>query len=191
MAETAINTNQLIVIGGSAGSLTALLQIMEHMQAPNMPPVIIVLHRKPLQDTLLTDLLAAKTRLLVKEAEEKELLKNGRVYIAPADYHLLLEDDGSIALDYSEKVNFSRPSINVTFESAAEVYRSRLTAVLLSGTNADGTAGLQQVEAAGGHIIVQEPATAEFSFMPENAINSGIKATLLTPEDIGKYINLL
>jgi two-component system chemotaxis response regulator CheB len=165
-----VNHYDLLVIGGSAGSLEAILQLLPGLEAVRSLAVVLVLHRRG-GESLLTSLLADKTTLLVKEAEEKEPVVPGTLYIAPADYHLLFETNKTISLDYSEKVNYSRPSIDVTFESAADVYGNRAIALLLSGANADGTEGLRKVTAAGGYAIVQDPATAVVAYMPQHAIN--------------------
>ncbi|PSL28894.1 chemotaxis protein CheB [Chitinophaga ginsengisoli] len=162
----------LLVIGGSAGSLDILMQLLPELQ-PDWPlAMIIVLHRKADSETLLSDLLATKTCLFVKEAEDKDMLLPGRIYVAPADYHLLIEPDGSLTLDASEKVHYSRPSIDVTFMSAAEVCGSRLYCLLLSGANMDGAEGLQMVHALDGFTAVQDPETAEAPFMPKYAIKT-------------------
>src|SRR5690606_14100242 len=106
----------------------------------------------------------------VKEAEEKEFLRRGQVYLVPGDYHLLIERDGSVSLDISEKVHFSRPSIDVTLESAAEIYGEKLAVILLSGASPDGAEGLRQVKESGGLCMVQHPGSAEMSVMPKLAI---------------------
>jgi two-component system chemotaxis response regulator CheB len=163
---------KLLVIGGSAGSLEVLMKLLPELK-PEWPlAVIIVLHRRTDSDTLLSELLASKTSLSVKDAEEKDILLPGCIYVAPSDYHLLIEPDGSLTLDASEKVHYSRPSIDVTFMSAAEVFGSRLYCILLSGANVDGAEGLQVVQELGGFTAVQDPATAEVSFMPKHAINT-------------------
>ncbi|PWV46971.1 chemotaxis protein CheB [Chitinophaga sp. S165] len=162
---------KLLVIGGSAGSLDVLMQLLPELK-PEWPlAVIIVLHRRTDSDTLLSELLSTKTTLSVKDAEEKDILSAGCIYVAPSDYHLLIEPDGSLTLDASEKVHYSRPSIDVTFMSAAEVFGSRLSCLLLSGANVDGAEGLQTVQELGGFTAVQDPDTAEVSFMPRHAIN--------------------
>ncbi|MBW8687822.1 chemotaxis protein CheB [Chitinophaga rhizophila] len=163
---------KLLVIGGSAGSLNVLLQLLPTLD-PRWPlAMIIVLHRKNDNDALLAELLSAKTLLPVKDAEEKDVLAPGSIYIAPSDYHLLIEPDGSLTLDASEKVHYSRPSIDVTFMSAAEVFTNRLYCILLSGANVDGAEGLQTVRELGGFTAVQDPTEAEVSFMPKYALNT-------------------
>ncbi|MVT12193.1 chemotaxis protein CheB [Chitinophaga tropicalis] len=165
-----IPVSKLLVIGGSAGSLDILMQLLPELEADWPLAMIIVLHRKSDSDMLLARLLAGKTCLPLKEADEKDLLLPGHIYIAPSDYHLLIEPDGSLTLDASEKVNYSRPSIDVTFMSAAEVFGDRLYCILLSGANIDGTEGLKEVKELGGFIAVQDPEEAEVAFMPKHAM---------------------
>lgn len=179
----------LVVIGGSAGSLDAILKILPCLNDGAPFALVIVQHRKPLQDSPLADILSDKTGWAVKEVEEKEMVSPGNVYIAPADYHLLFEADHSFSLDASEKINYSRPSIDVTFESAAEVYGSAVIGILLSGANADGVEGLQKIRDAGGICIVQDPATAEVSFMPSEALRRMQPDFVLPAEGIGMYLN--
>lgn len=182
---------EALVIGGSAGSLDALMKVMPGLDAYLPFPIILVLHRKSGQDHLLTDLLQTKTRLRVKELDEKEKILPRTLYIAPPDYHLLIENDRSFSLDASEKVNFSRPSIDVTFESAAEVYGEKLACLLLSGANSDGTAGLQKAAARGGRVLIQEPSSAIVPFMPQHALENVPAEAVLTPEKMAPYINQL
>lgn len=190
--EEANLTNKLVVMGGSAGSLAALLKIFAQVGQWQLPPIVLVLHRSPLQDdTILVDLLAARTGLLVKEAEEKEVLQPSHLYVAPADYHLLFESGHTFSLDASEKINFSRPSIDVSLESAADVYGKALTAILLSGANSDGAMGLERVIAMQGKAIIQAPSTADVAYMPQNAIAQGLNAQIMTPEEIGFFLSAL
>ncbi len=184
-----MNPPSLVVIGGSAGSLEVLLQVLPGLDQSLATPVVIVLHRKNYAASILTDLFSARTRLPVKEAEEKDVLQPGVVYLAPPDYHLLLESNGTLSLDYSEKVNFSRPSIDVTFSSAARLYGPRLLAILLSGANADGVEGLWNVHETGGTVAVQDPASAEVRFMPEQALEQGGVNKVLQNAEIAPYIN--
>jgi two-component system chemotaxis response regulator CheB len=189
MAENDVKNNGLVIIGGSAGSLSAILKIFENLRSKPLVPIIIVLHRKQFQDSLLIDLLHAKTLLPVKEAEEKEPILPGIIYVAAANYHLLIEKDHTLSLDASEKVNYSRPSINVTFESAAEAYSNRLTVILLSGANSDGVESLPLVNLTGGTIIIQSPDSAEVDYMPQQAIQQGIYDNIMTPEEIGNWLS--
>mgnify|MGYP003577277810 CR=1 FL=1 len=192
MAQTVISTKcSALVIGGSAGSLDVLLEIFPALNEDLKFPIIIVVHRKASNESLLTDLLKHRTSLTVMEADEKIFLKNGKVYIAPADYHLLVEDDHSLSLDYSEKVNYSRPSIDVTFQSAAEVFKEGLVCMLLSGSNADGVEGLKAVNNFGGTAIIQNPDTALMPYMPQQAGLSVKPLLILNSFEMAGYINKL
>lgn len=182
---------EALVIGGSAGSLDVLLKVLPAIDTLLTFPIIIVLHRKPGKESLLTDLLNSKTKLKVKELEEKEIMMAGTIYIAPPSYHLLIENNKTFSLDASEKVNFSRPSIDVTFESASQVFGENLVCLLLSGANSDGTTGLQKVKQNGGTIIIQKPESAIVPFMPENAIEHVEFDKILEPKEMANYINQL
>ena len=180
-----------LVIGGSAGSLEALIEVLPGLKGAMLPAIIIIVHRKVSNDYSLPNLLALKTNLPVKEVEEKEKVIPGVIYIAPADYHLLIEHDCTFSLDDSEKVNYSRPSIDITFESAAEVYGSGLAAILLSGANADGVAGLQTIKELGGLVAAQDPESAEVAYMPQQAVNRIALDRVLKTEEIATFINEL
>lgn len=182
---------EALLIGGSAGSLEVILKLLPGLNPALRFPIILVLHRKPGKDDILTNLLAAKTEMKVKEIEEKEVMLPATLYIAPPNYHLLIENDHSFSLDASEKVNFSRPSIDVTFESAAEVFKENLVCLLLSGANSDGTAGLKIVKEFGGMALVQDPATAVVSFMPEAALANVDVDAVLKSNEMSEYINNL
>lgn len=160
----------MLLIGGSAGSLEVLFKLLPRLKPDLSFPIVLVLHRRSSADSSLTDLLSGKTTNITREVEDKDPVLPGIIYLAPADYHLLIEHGHYFALDYSEKINFSRPSIDVTFESAADVYADSTVAILLSGANEDGTEGLIAIKKAGGLTVAQDPATAQMPFMPHNAI---------------------
>lgn len=180
-----------VIIGGSAGSLEVLLKVLPILKHDLSFPIIIVVHRKQGMDSLLTDLLANKTKLKVKEADEKEPIENGTIYIAPSNYHLLVEKDFTFSLDYSEKVNFSRPAIDVTFQSAALAYEKGLVGLLLSGSNADGVNGLITINKYNGTSLVQDPSSAQVSYMPDQAILKANVSAILKIEEMANYINSL
>ena len=182
---------ELIVIGGSSGSLDAIFNIFSLLEIGLTIPIIIVMHRNNNVDTNLVKVLSAKTYLLVKEADEKEILKSGTIYLAPPDYHLLIEKDKSLSLDNSEKVQFRRPSIDVTFQSAAYVYKNNLLGIILSGANSDGAAGLASINKNGGQVIVQNPATAQIPYMPQQAITQTSVDKIYSLTEIANYINNL
>ena len=179
------------IIGGSAGSLEVLLKVLPNVNV-NIPfPIIIVVHRKHGADSLLPALLSTRTELIVKEVDEKEKIVAGTVYIAPSDYHLLIEQDETFSLDYSEKINYSRPAIDATFQTAAEVYKAKLVCLLLSGSNSDGVNGLKSVKAWGGLALIQDPESAQVAYMPEQA-KLKVKIDHILPiEDMAEFINLL
>lgn len=180
-----------LIIGGSAGSLDVLLEIFPALKPSLSFPIIIVIHRKTGNESLLIDLLQNRTELKVFEAEEKIEIKAGCVYVAVADYHLLIEQNQIFSLDTSEKVNYSRPAIDVTFQSAAEIYKKNLVCILLSGSNADGANGLVAVKHFGGKVIVQNPETATMPFMPEQALLKVKADEILNANEMADYINSL
>ncbi|WP_412466833.1 chemotaxis protein CheB [Pedobacter sp. KLB.chiD] len=182
---------EALIIGGSAGSLDVLLEIFPALRTDIRFPIVIVVHRKANNESLLTDLLKSRTILAVGEAEEKEFLIPGKVFIAPADYHMLIEEDRSISLDYSEKVNYSRPSIDVTFQSAAEVFKEKLVCILLSGSNSDGVEGLKNVNNFGGTVVIQNPSTAVMPYMPQQAVLNVMPHVILDSRNMADYINKL
>lgn len=185
------DNNHTLIIGGSAGSLAVIMSILSHLGHKQDLSVIIVVHRKSDQDSILAEVIQSKTGWKTVEADEKEEIKSGIAYLAPANYHLLIERDRSFALDDSEKVNFSRPSIDVSFESAADVFGSELIAVLLSGASADGVQGLIRVKESGGVSIVQSPQSAEISYMPEQAIKHAPVDFILHADEIGRKVTEL
>lgn len=178
---------KLMIIGGSAGSLQVIMGIISVVRPDFPSPVLIVLHRNSVFGSNLEDLFALKSRAIIKEVEEKELIMPGSIYIAPADYHVLIEEDQTFSLDYSERVNFSRPSIDVTFRSASDVYGKELVCLLLSGGNADGVDGLRYVKERGGLTVVQDPATAEVPYMPQHALSRMNVDFVLPAEDIPAF----
>ncbi len=160
-----------IVMGVSAGGMNALEAVLFPLP-PDFPvPLIIVQHMSPDQsDNYLIEYLNNNCSLNVKEADEKELIQGSNVYMAPPDYHLLLESDGTLSMSVDDRVNYSRPSIDVLFESAAEAYSSGLIGIVLTGANSDGAEGLKTIKENGGLTIVQDPETAESRAMPVAAI---------------------
>ena len=159
-----------VVIGTSAGGVEALSVILPALPATFRPPVFVVLHLPRERPSLLTHIFESRCAVPRREAEDKEPIEAGTVYFAPPDYHLLIERDGTLALSRDDQVNFSRPSIDVLFESAAEAYHARLLGVILTGANSDGAAGLAAVRSAGGIAVVQDPAEAQAAAMVEAAL---------------------
>ena len=182
MAQDSIN--RIIAIGGSAGSLEVIMKIVQSLKTGSGNVYLIIVHRKNDAESILAELLKAKTSLVVKEVEDKDLIEPGHIYLAPSNYHLLLEDERHFSLDASEKIHFSRPSIDVTFESLAEIYGKKVIGILLSGANADGVKGLQTIQKSGGFTIVQDPSSAEVSFMPEQAIQANAYNSIANPDEM-------
>jgi two-component system chemotaxis response regulator CheB len=186
-----MTNSKLIIIGGSAGSLQVILKLFTTIKKDFPVPVVLILHRTPVADQLLEELLNGKTDLMVKEVEEKEMPLPGYLYVCPADYHVLFEKDGSFTLDYSEKINFSRPSIDVAFQSAADAFGEKLICILLSGANADGTDGMTYVKKCRGITIVQDPNDAEVSYMPLQAVQRAKPDHVFNHAEIKKFIEAL
>lgn len=177
----------LVVIGGSKGGMRALQVVLGTLPAGFPVPVAVALHREKGSGDELVTLVQKSTPLIVAEPEDKEPIVPGRVYLAPPDYHLLV-DGSHFALSIDELVEYARPSIDVLFESAAEVYRERLIGVILTGGNQDGACGLAAISASGGPTVVQDPATAEAPSMPAAAIAAVPGAAILPPEAIGTFL---
>jgi two-component system chemotaxis response regulator CheB len=175
-----------IVIGTSAGGLSALSALLEKLPPDYQLPIIVVQHRAKDQKNLLEEVLQLKCKIRIKQADEKEKIEKSIVYIAPPDYHLLIEDDFTFSLSSDELVSYSRPSIDVLFESAAISYRDTLIGIILTGANNDGASGLQNIKKYGGLTIAQSPAEAQFPHMPGAAIDNGGAMLILTLKEIQK-----
>ncbi|HSH04097.1 MAG TPA: chemotaxis protein CheB [Anaerolineae bacterium] len=180
--------SRVVVIGTSWGGLAALRVVLQVVGPDFAWPILVVQHRAPGKRDHLTALVQEMTPLNVVEAADKMMIKPRTVYLAPANYHLLVERDFSLSLSIDEKVNYSRPAIDVLFETAAEAYRSALIAVLLTGASNDGTNGLRVVQAFGGLTIAQSPQTAEVALMPQSAIEAGVVDFVFDLEEIGEYL---
>jgi two-component system, chemotaxis family, protein-glutamate methylesterase/glutaminase len=179
---------ELIVIGASWGGMRALAAVLEALPADYELPLVVAQHRPVTShDEMLEHALATTSKLTVGAAADKQPLEPGRVYVAPADYHLLVEP-GHLALSADPPVEFSRPSIDVLFESAAESYGPRTVGVLLTGANRDGAEGLARIAAAGGFTVAQDPETAERPDMPAAAIARGAVRRVLPLERIGPFL---
>src|ERR1035437_6974498 len=179
---------EAIVIGVSSGGMTALKLIFSVLPADFKTPVIIVQHISAHSDNQWIKLLNDKSNLHIKEADEKEKIEKGNVYIAPSNYHLLIEKNKTFSLTIDERVNYARPSIDVLFESAAEAYKTKLIGVVLTGSNNDGTKGIKRIKECGGLTIIQDPETAESSYMPASAIASMQPDYILSLEDITELL---
>lgn len=189
--ETNHQPIELIVIGGSAGSLQIIIDMIKKLDVTMDIPIVLVIHRKAQTTSILPALLQQFSVLEVLEVEDKTDLEHHKIYIVPADYHLLFENKIKMALDVSEKVNYCRPSIDVTFKSAAEIFGRNLIGILLSGANADGGEGLNYIKKNEGHIWVQDPSTAEVDYMPRQAIKRLKSDWIFRPEELAQKINQL
>lgn len=161
-----------VVVGASAGAIDALGKLLPLLPGDLEVPVVVVVHIPPRQPSLLAAIFGPRCALAVCEPQDKTPLAGGTIYFAPPDYHLLVEETGSLALSVEEPVNFSRPSIDVLFESAADAYGERLLAILLTGSSQDGASGAARIRRAGGIVAVQDPRTAEAPQMPQAAIKA-------------------
>lgn len=177
-----------IVIGASAGGLYVLISMLKLLPSTYPIPVIVVQHRAKDERSLLEEVLQHKCNIRIKQADEKEEIQHGFVYFAPPNYHLLIESNGTFSLSYDSPVNFSRPSIDVLFETAADVYKERLLGIILTGANKDGAQGMKKIRALGGTTIAQQPETADYREMPQAAISTGAIQHILTPDAIGKFL---
>ena len=161
---------EAIVIGVSSGGMNALNIIFSALPENFSIPIIIVQHLSARSDSQWIKLLNKKSSLEIKEADEKEKIEAGIIYIAPPNYHLMIEKDKKFSLTIDQRVNFARPSIDVLFESAAEAYKNKLIGMVLTGSNNDGTKGIKRIKECGGLIIIQDPKTAESAYMPKSEI---------------------
>ena len=179
---------KIVVIGTSAGALDALSAVLPPLPADLPVAIAVVVHVPPGRDSMLADLLGDKCAMNVKEAEDKEPLSPGTIYFAPPDYHLLVEDNGLLSLSSDEHVLFSRPSIDVLFESAADAYGSATLGVILTGANTDGAHGVRAIADTNGRVLVQDPAQALAVQMPEAAIKACPEAHVMGLKQISEFI---
>jgi two-component system chemotaxis response regulator CheB len=161
---------QAIVIGASAGAIEALSSLLPALTPRLHVPTVIVVHLPPRQPSLLPELFGRLCQLPVREPVDKQPVAADTIWFAPPDYHLLIERERTFSLSVDAPVRFSRPSVDVLFESAAYAYGARLVAIVLSGANDDGAEGAKLVRQLGGYVLVQDPAEASMSEMPEAAI---------------------
>jgi len=175
---------EAIVIGVSSGGMMALKFIFSALPSDFHIPIIVVQHVSTHSDNEWIKLLNDKSNLIIKEADEKEKIETGKVYIAPSNYHLMIEKDKTFSLTIDERVNFARPAIDVLFESAAEVYKNKLIGIVLTGSNNDGTKGIKRIKELGGLAIIQDPETAESRNMPASAIAAILPDYILSLEKI-------
>jgi len=165
-------TYKAIVIGTSAGGLNVLKSLLPALPANFNLPLIIVQHVGANSDSSWIAILNSTCKLNLREAEEKEPIEKGNVYIAPPNYHLLIEKDLTLSFSMEPKINFARPAIDVLFESAAEAYKDKLIGIILTGSNSDGTAGMKKIKEHGGLTIIQDPESAESPYVPSSVLNT-------------------
>lgn len=177
-----------IVIGSSTGGFYALKHIISTLPEGFALPILIVQHISANSDNFMAKYLHGLAKVIVKEADEKEPILPGTVYIAPPNYHLLVEEDFSISLSTEQKRNYARPSVDVLFETAAAAYENHLIGVVLTGANHDGALGLLAVKKAGGLTIVQDPKQSEAYVMPQSAIEKANPDFILSLDDIAKKL---
>lgn len=180
--------SRLIVIGGSWGGMKTSLAILKALPSDYRIPILLVLHRLRNQEGDLQGIYDRHLSLKVQEVEEKNRVEPCNVYLAPSNYHVLLEKDYTFSLDVSDLENYSRPSIDVTLASAAEVYGKGLVGILLSGASKDGSAGLKYAFEKGGAVLVQDPLEAEMDIMPQSAIDIVPSCTVMQTVGITEYL---
>jgi two-component system, chemotaxis family, protein-glutamate methylesterase/glutaminase len=180
-----------VVVGTSAGGVEALSALLPALPATTRAAVLVVLHLPREGKSLLVEIFAPKCALAVREARDKEPIEPGTIYFAPPDYHLLVDKGPRVTLSIDDLVNYSRPSIDVLFESAADVYGDRLMGIVLTGGNEDGAAGLLAVQRAGGVTVVQDPVGAQMPVMPRAAIYRCAPDHVLTLEGIAQLLRTL
>ena len=179
---------EVVLIGASAGGMDALRRVLSVLPGSFPAPVVVVQHLHHTQDEFLAEYFDRLCALRVKEAEDKEALSPGFVYLGVPNYHLLVEMDRTLSLSTDEKVNHSRPSIDVLFKSAADAYGPEALAIVLTGANRDGAEGLAAIRGQGGRAVVQTPGTAEYPVMPQAALDTAGADFVLPVEEIGPLL---
>jgi len=183
-----MNVFEAVVVGSSAGGIRALENLLSPLPNDFPLPIIVVQHLHPESESYLPKILATHCALPVKQAEEREIIQAGRVYIAPPNYHLLIEEDHSFSLSLEPPVRYARPSVDVMFETAVYAYRDKLIGIILTGANDDGSYGVKKLKQMGGYVIVQDPKTAEAEAMPKSAIAAAKVDKILPIEQVGVYL---
>ncbi len=159
--------SQLVVIGASSGGLEAILALLHGLAPDYAVPIVVVLHQRANRQSGIPAMLSSHTHLLVVEPDDKQAIEQGHLYVAPPNYHLLIEKEKIFSLSSEAPVQYSRPSIDVTFESAAHAYGPNAVACVLSGANQDGAAGAAEIKRWGGRVFIQSRLQAEVSVMPD------------------------
>jgi len=182
----------MIIIGGSAGSIPICISLLKALSHNKDIPVVLVIHRMRNVVSQLDKLLTREAgSVKITEPEDKQVIAKGKIYLAPQNYHLLFEEDHSFSLDYSDPVHYSRPSIDVSFESAGRAYGNKVLAILLSGANADGADGISYLSDIGATCIVQNPDSAQYPAMPASAIAIGKNIRIMNEEEMIIFLHEL
>lgn len=184
-------TTEAVVIGASAGGVNALMQLLPALPRSYRLPIVVVLHVKSGRQNQLVEVFQQRMQLPVREAGDKDDLIPGTLYFAPAGYHLLLENERSFALSCDAPVHFARPAIDITMETAADVFGARLAGILLTGANDDGAEGMAAIGRAGGLTVVQDPKEADVDVMPLEAIRIRPPDLVLPLEKIKQVLLML
>jgi two-component system chemotaxis response regulator CheB len=182
--------SEFLLLGGSAGSFKAIYSAVKVFPADLNKAVLVIIHRRKNFFSEIEKLFAESSRMSLREISDKDVIKNNTVYIAPANYHTLIEKDRSFSLDVSDAIWYSKPSIDVAFDSASDIYCDKCTAVLFSGANADGAEGLLRLRNNGALTIVQDPKEAEMAEMPQAAVDLKAAQFVLSTSEILELFQL-
>lgn len=180
-----------VVVGLSSGGMGALKELFAGLPKNFSLPVIVVQHISPRSDGEWIEIMDQKYAIRIKEAEEKEKIRSGTVYLAPPNYHLLVEKNETFSLSIDERVSYARPAIDVLFDTAVEAYKEKLVGIVMTGSNHDGAMGLKKINRCGGLSIVQNPQSAFSSYMPQEAIRSCAPDHILDLEEIIQLLKSL
>lgn len=181
---------EIIVVGASAGGIQTFGQVIEMLPESFSWPILFVQHLSPTQDaSVIAKILMHKTKLSVLVAEDGKTIRPRTIYISPADFHLCVERKKKIRLLKTEKIQQSRPSIDVLFKSVAEVFKERAMGIILTGANGDGAKGLALIKESGGYTIIQDPKSAIMNHMPNSALSRLSPNTILPPSEIGAFLH--
>ena len=180
-----------VFIGGSAGSFQIILSLLENIPKNYPFPIFLILHRLKSVRSGFIEALSIKSKINLVEPDDKEIIEAGNIYLAPANYHMYIEFDNTISLSIEETVNHSRPSIDVTFSSAAQSLKEKAVGILLSGANKDGAAGLKDIKDNGGISVIQDPKDSQIQTMPQAALDLFKVDKILSAEEIINYVSKL
>ncbi len=183
--------SHIVVITASAGGLNAISEILSKLPSNFPAPIAIAQHLEPKRPSMMAEILDKLSPLSVKQAQTGDVLYPGKVYIAPPDLHLLVNPDGSLSLSHGEKVHFARPAGDVLFKSVAASFKDKCIAVVLTGMDGDGAAGVQEIKKMGGIVVAQDKATCKYPSMPDSAIQTGDVDFVVPLESIARSLMYL